>query len=318
MPVDLETFASGDTDYIPKINSNFAQVEAAINLLQTAQTGAANAYDISHYLDQLFQSQTTLIGIGSYLPTPSGSDLLVAAGGAYLTSQQIVVQGIPTTLSFSGQPNGTYYIVPDSTGTPTRANTVSSDALYSVTWSGSVFGTVTRLARAMFDASEEDNARKSTILSTDYDSLDDRLEAVEALAKSAATSIPKKVGITLDGGGAPPSAGIKGQIQVDFDGTIVGWSCIADQAGDLSVSIAVGRSSPPAEPPADPVIPNPVTDKISASASIALSGAQSASSDAAGLTGWTTDIQKWDTIQFNLQSVATITQVTLYLRIQQS
>lgn len=125
----------------------------------------------------------------------------------------------------------------------------------------------------------------------------------------------RKVGITIDGFDSVISTGVKGSIQVDFAGTIIGWSIEADQAGDITVEVDKHASS---APPAAPAIPNTTTDKISASAPIALSAAQSAAAAAAGVSTWTTAVAQWDSIQFKVASAATLKRVALYLRIQES
>ena len=123
------------------------------------------------------------------------------------------------------------------------------------------------------------------------------------------------VGITIDGGGAAITTGIKGSIQVDFAGSVIGWSIEADQAGSIQVEIDKHASS---APPAVPAIPNTTTDKISASAPVALATAQSAAVAAAGVSTWTTTVAQWDSIQFNVALATTVQRVTLYLRIQGS
>lgn len=124
-----------------------------------------------------------------------------------------------------------------------------------------------------------------------------------------------RVGITIDNGSSAITTGVKGSIQVDFAGTIIGWSIEADQAGDITVEVDKKASS---APPSDPAIPNTTTDKISASAPVALSSAQSAASAASGVSTWTTTVAQWDSIQFNVASATTVQRVTLYLRIQGS
>lgn len=123
----------------------------------------------------------------------------------------------------------------------------------------------------------------------------------------------RRVGITIDNGSSAITTGVKGSIQVDFGGTIIGWSIEADQVGDITVEVDKAASS---APPSVPSIPNTTTDKISASAPIALSGARSAASAASGVSTWTTSVAQWDSIQFNVASASTLKRVTLYLRIQ--
>jgi len=469
MSIDLQTFASGDLDYIAKLNANEATVEAAINALQNAQAGVGGAMTIGLFMDALFSSTTTLIGGGSYKPTADGTTLDVAAGSAYKDTTQSVVQSIATDIPFVGQPAATYYIVPDATGTPTRSDS-PTDAVYTVVWTGSAFGAITRVAPALFDGSEQDDARISALLGS-FASLSERLDAeaaaeaalieaaqstadtalalayelggdvidgfgdvfgpassvddrvatfdgttgkliqdsgttvaaiiaaasgaggdvdgpassvddriatfdgttgkllqdggatiagvisaavsaagagdvvgpasavddrlatfdgvtgkliqdggstIAAVIAAAVAAVPKprrKVGCSLDGGGVALTTGVKGQIQVDFAGTIIGWSLIGDQSGSISVDVDLQASS---APPAAPGIPDTTGDKISASAPIAVSGAQSAAGGTSAVSTWTTTIAQWDVIQFNVTAVTTLTKATLYILIQET
>jgi hypothetical protein len=124
----------------------------------------------------------------------------------------------------------------------------------------------------------------------------------------------KTVGITIDGGGTVITTGTKGAIQVPFAGTIIGWSIIADLSGSISVEVDKAASS---APPSAPAVPNTTTDKISASAPVVLSGAQSAASGTTGVSTWTTAVAQFDVIQFYVASASTVTRTTLYLRIQE-
>lgn len=121
------------------------------------------------------------------------------------------------------------------------------------------------------------------------------------------------VGLTIDAGASVISTGVKGSNQVDFAGTIVGWSVQADAAGSITVEVSKRAGTQTA-----PQVPNPVTHKISASAPITLSSAQAAGVGPSGLTGWTTTVAQWDSIQFNVATVATVKRVVLWLRIQEA
>lgn len=322
MAIDLQTFAAGDTDYIAKLNADMAIIEAAVNALQNAQGSAGGAFSTGLFLDAVFQSTTSLIGVGSYKPTVAGTDLSIAPGSAYKATSQTVVTGIPTLIGFGGQPGGTYYIVPDVTGTPQRS-TDSLDAAYSVEWSGTGFGAITRVAPALFTSPEEDAARKSTALNLNFDSLDLRLEMAESTAKAqaqvaldkATKALRRRVCLTMDAGETNISIGIKGLIQIDFTGNIVGWSLTASQSGDLTVEVSKKGSS---APPAVPSIPNPTSEKITASAPPAVAGAQTASGGLTEVASWTRAVAAWDVLQFNVTAVTGIKRATLVLWIQET
>lgn len=315
MAITLQTFASGITDYISRFNSNFSIIKAAIDSLQVQTGGTGSLATIAAFLSALFDDTTTIIGIDGYAASGVGSNLTVTAGGAFRASSLTVVQvTIPTVISFVGQPAGTHYIEIDPLGIPVRTQILGVDALYSVGWTGAAFGTITKLAQVMFDAAEEEAARISTATSppTVYVSLDARLEAIETDLTALLFAKPiRKVGVAFDN-----LTGIKGLIQVDFDGTIIGWSVIADASGSLEIEISVIGSS---APPATPQIPDPVADKITASAPIALSSSQSASGGTAAVSTWIISVSKWDVIQFKLASVSGgVTKGAAYIRIQET
>jgi hypothetical protein len=116
------------------------------------------------------------------------------------------------------------------------------------------------------------------------------------------------ISLTVDGGGAVPSTGIKGFIQLPYACTITGWSVIADQSGSASVDVWYIAGS--GAPPAAPNIPTSA-NKISASAPAALSSAQTAAGGATAIGTWTTSLAQWGTVGFNLSSIATCTRITL-------
>lgn len=121
-----------------------------------------------------------------------------------------------------------------------------------------------------------------------------------------------RVGVLIEGGTQAITTGEKASVQLDFAGTITGWSILADQAGSVSVDICRKAGTETA-----PGVPNTTTDKISASAPVNLAAAQSKGVAAAGLTGWTTALAKWDTLLFNVTAAETVTRVVIVLRIQE-
>lgn len=132
----------------------------------------------------------------------------------------------------------------------------------------------------------------------------------QAQADARYVQLPRirKVGCTVDG-----SVGVKGSIQVDFAGTIIGWSLQGDVSGSLTVEV-----SKLAGTQVLPVVPDPTTHKISASAPLTLASAQAAGVGASGVSTWTTAVAQWDSIQFKVASVTTITKATCWVRIQEA
>jgi hypothetical protein len=106
----------------------------------------------------------------------------------------------------------------------------------------------------------------------------------------------------IDGGGSAITTGIKGDLTVPFDCTIVGATLLADQSGSIAIDVwkDIFASYPPTS-----------ADSITASAKPALSSA--AKSRDTTLTGWTTSVSAGQTLRFNVDSAATLTRVTLIL-----
>lgn len=106
----------------------------------------------------------------------------------------------------------------------------------------------------------------------------------------------------IDGGGAVLTTGIKGDLEIPFACTITQAILMADQSGSAVVDIWKNTYAN---------FPPLVGNSIVAAAPPTLSAAVK-SSDAV-LTGWTTAIAAGDILRFNLNSVATITRLTLAL-----
>lgn len=112
------------------------------------------------------------------------------------------------------------------------------------------------------------------------------------------------VPIVIDGGGVAITTGIKGDTCIDVTGTIDRVTMLADQTG--SIVIDIWKDTYANYPPT-------VADTITASALPTISSSNK--SQDSTLTGWTTSVTAGDTLRFNVNSVTTITRVTLILRI---
>lgn len=108
----------------------------------------------------------------------------------------------------------------------------------------------------------------------------------------------------IDGGGSTITTGIKGDIAVDFGGTITQVTMLADQSGSIVVDI--WKDTYANYPPTD-------ADSITASAVPTISTATKSKDST--LTGWTTTITAGDTLRFNVDSVTSITRVIVVLRV---
>jgi hypothetical protein len=113
------------------------------------------------------------------------------------------------------------------------------------------------------------------------------------------------INFIIDGGGAAITAGVKGDLVVDFACTITGWDILADQAGSIVVDIwnRAYANFPPT-----------VTQTITGAESPTLSSAAKNQNTAVNSSsGWT--IAAGSTLRFNANATpATVTRVTVALK----
>jgi hypothetical protein len=115
---------------------------------------------------------------------------------------------------------------------------------------------------------------------------------------------PRTQQIIIDGLGSEILPGVRGEFAIHFDCQITGWSLLADQDGDIVLDL--WKTDYAGYPPT-------VADTITGGAQPTLSGADKAAD--ATLTGWTIDVNAGDTFRVNVDSVATVTRVTLNLKL---
>lgn len=184
MTLELQRFAQGDTNYIGKHNSNIDLLEAAIAGLEAmaGNSGGVSGANLSGAFRALFGTAASLIGANSYRATGASSTLTVQPGFCWRPSLDAVVSKTTSaSISFTGVSAGTWYITADATGNPIRTADIT-EAAYSVVWTGSAFGAITRLLSVVWGAADDIAAQSSTALGSSFSGLDDRLEAGEAKA----------------------------------------------------------------------------------------------------------------------------------------
>lgn len=120
----------------------------------------------------------------------------------------------------------------------------------------------------------------------------------------AAAALTQTVGMTFDGGGAPITTGIKGDLTIPFACTITAVTLLADQSGDVVLDIWKDTYAN---------FPPTVADTITASAKPTITAA--VKSQDVTLTGWTTSIAAGDTLRFTIDSLATITRLAVQLTV---
>ena len=144
MTISLQRFAQGDGNYITKHNSNLDLIETAVAGLEAA-AGSGGVASIGAAFAALFGETASLIWAASYGATGSGTYLTVTSGHCWRPGLGTVVKKTTSTIvPFVGITAATWYITADSTGTPIRTSS-PTEAMYSVVWTGTAFGTITRL-----------------------------------------------------------------------------------------------------------------------------------------------------------------------------
>lgn len=134
---------------------------------------------------------------------------------------------------------------------------------------------------------------------------DAAFHTVASIAPASFTNT--SLSFVIDGGGSTPSLGIKAYILIPFACTITSNTLLADQSGSIVVDIFKCTFTQ-----FDAGSTHPVAgDKITASDPPTISSATKAQDTT--LTGWTTTISANDVLAFNVNSVSTITRVTLTL-----
>lgn len=184
MTTSFPSFGNGDTNYVTKLNGNFTAIASRLDGIDGILAGSlGGSGSTTSAFSALFGLTASVVGVASYGCAGATTILTVASGFAWKPSLGKVVQALTSnTLDFSGQGAATYYVEVDATGAPSRSATNSGEALYSVVWTGSAFGTITRLAAVVWGAADDVAAQTSTALGASYYTLDARLEASEALA----------------------------------------------------------------------------------------------------------------------------------------
>lgn len=106
----------------------------------------------------------------------------------------------------------------------------------------------------------------------------------------------------IDGGGLTLTTGSKGYIEIPFSGTITAVRMQADSTGSIVIDVKKATYSG-----------LPTTSSICASAKPTLSSARKMQDST--LTGWTTTVTAGDWLEFNVDSVSSLTRIVISLTI---
>jgi hypothetical protein len=148
---------------------------------------------------------------------------------------------------------------------------------------------------------EYEPERKTILFVEDISYLDDEVVALEIDLENRKYSIT----FIIDGGGSAITTGEKGHLEIPFDCEIESAVLLADQAGDVVIDI--WKDTYANFPPTD-------ADTICCGNEPELDGAQKYQDET--LTDWTTEISAGDILAFNVDSVATITRLTISLKVK--
>ncbi|MEY3400443.1 MAG: hypothetical protein RLZZ86_40 [Cyanobacteriota bacterium] len=113
--------------------------------------------------------------------------------------------------------------------------------------------------------------------------------------------------IVIDGGGSTITTGVKADLVVPYNCTVLGWDILANASG--SIVVDVWKDTYANFPPT-------VADTITGTEKPTLSSAQKNQDTA--LTSWTTTLTRNDILRFNVDSATTVTRVTLSIRIRRN
>jgi len=115
------------------------------------------------------------------------------------------------------------------------------------------------------------------------------------------------INLIIDGLGSVIPTGVAGDLQVDFNCTILSATLLADQSGDIVVD--VWKDSFANFPPT-------VADSITAAAKPTITASNKSQNTT--LTGWTTNITAGDILRFNVDSASTIERCTVALKVRRT
>lgn len=113
--------------------------------------------------------------------------------------------------------------------------------------------------------------------------------------------------IIIDGGGSAITTGIKADLVVPYNCTVIGWDILGDASGSIVIDIWNDTYAN---------FPPTVADTITGTEKPTLSSA--AKNQDVALSSWTTTLTRNDILRFNVDSASTVTRVTLSLRIKRN
>jgi hypothetical protein len=164
-------------------------------------------------------------------------------------------------------------------------------------------------------ASSIDETKLDASVNASLDLADTALQSgdvTDATINTNADVLLATTGITIDGGGSVITTGIKGFIEIPYNATILGWTLLSTDASVTGGAIVVDiwKDTYANYPPT-------VADTITAADKPTIS-ATSTKGQGSSLTGWTTSITAGDILGFKVDSVTSLTKVTLILKLRKT
>jgi len=111
----------------------------------------------------------------------------------------------------------------------------------------------------------------------------------------------------IDGGGSAITTGVKGDIMIPFDCTVQAWDIVADTSGSIVVDIWKDTYAN---------FPPTVADTVTGTEKPTLSTATK--NQDLTLSTWTTAFGRGDWLRYNVDSITTVTRVTVVIRVKRT
>jgi hypothetical protein len=315
---NIEKPGSGDyagTWDVP-VNADWNIIDKALggstSLNVTSQSGTIALTATQYQAQQLAISGTLTANVTYQIPTGVGGTWVVrnSSTGAFTITissggggtSVAVSQGYQTLVSCDGTNTFLAVNTPSSTAAAGSNQQVQYNSSGSFAGSANLVFTGTRLGvnqgtpTQALDITGNANVSGQVIVGTSVKFPDTSTQAV--------STSPAMISIVIDGGGSAITTGVKGDLLVPWNCTVTEWTLLGDQSG--SIVLDIWQDTYANYPPT-------VADTITGSDKPTISASNKGQSTA--LTGWTTALVSGRTLRFNVDSVSTITRVTLALRV---
>lgn len=271
----------------------------AVTLPQAGGTFPANWYyhtqNLGAGLVTITPTTSTIDGAAT-LTIPTGQGVTIVSDG----TNYFTLRGRPTGVLLASQVTGT---LPATNGGTGLATYNQGDILYA-----SAANTLSALAKSASATRYLSNTGSSNNPAWAQVDLTNGVTGVLPTANIASNLKLEAITFVFDGGGSVISTGVKGTLVVPYACTITSATLLADAVGSITITIKKSSYSGYPTTSGDGSLTS-----IVASAKPTLSSARK--SQDSTLTGWTTSISAGDCLQFTVDTVGTVTQVTLMLAV---